>query len=131
MVGEAHACEYVRRRMVAVHRSLAIAVVAVALLFTVAATAVALRSGSRPWLERLRGTVTVVVGVEALLGALLFGTGHRPEDSLHLLYGVAAVAMLPFGSVFAAEAPPRPRAGVLALAGLLTGGVLFRSFVTG
>jgi type IV secretory pathway VirB2 component (pilin) len=117
--------------MVAVHRSLAIALVAIAALFTVAATAAAYSSGSRPWLEWLRRTVTGAVVVEVLGGALLFGTGHRPQESLHLLYGVAAAVVLPFGSLFAVEAPSRPRAGVLAAAGLLTVGILFRSFVTG
>ncbi|MDP9225119.1 MAG: hypothetical protein M3P18_14990, partial [Actinomycetota bacterium] len=79
----------------------------------------------------LRRTVTFVVVLQALVGALLFAGGQRPQESLHLLYGVAALGVLPFGSFFAAEAPPRPRATVLAVTGFLTVGILFRSFVTG
>jgi hypothetical protein len=62
---------------------------------------------------------------------VLYGSGHRPQESLHLLYGLAGLVALPFGSYFAAEAPPRPRAVVLAAAGVLTLGIFFRSFATG
>jgi len=44
--------------------------------------------------------VLVVVGVLAangLLGLILLGTGSRPADALHLLYGPAALACLPVG----------------------------------
>jgi hypothetical protein len=117
--------------MQAVHRSLAIVVLVVAAAFTMGALGAAWRGGSRPWLEWARRTVVALIGLEAVAGAILYGTGHRPQESLHLLYGVAALVALPFASYFAAEAPPRPRAAVLAFAGILTLGILFRSFVTG
>jgi hypothetical protein len=117
--------------MQAVHRSLAIVVLLLAAAFTVAALGAAWRGGSRPWLEWTERIVAAVIGLEALAGVVLYGTGHRPEETLHLLYGVAALIALPFGGYFAAEAPPRPRAAVLAFAGILTVGIIFRSFATG
>jgi hypothetical protein len=117
--------------MLATHRALAIAVLLMAAVFTLGAVVAALRQGSRPWLEWTRRILMSLVAVQLLSGVLLYGTGHRPAESLHLLYGAAALAAVPFGSYFAAEAPPRPRAVVLAAAGVLTLGIIFRSFVTG
>jgi hypothetical protein len=117
--------------MQAVHRVLAIAVLLVAAAFTLGAVFSAFREGARAWLEWLRRIFTSLVAVQILSGVVLYGTGQRPAESLHLLYGAAALAAVPFGSYFAAEAPPRPRAVVLAAAGVLTLGIIFRSFVTG
>jgi hypothetical protein len=115
----------------AVHRTLAVVLLVAGGAFTLGSNFAAAREGSRPWLEWLRRTLIAVVAVEALAGLVLYGTGHRPEESLHLLYGFAGLVVVPFGSYFAAEAPPRPRAVVLAAAGILTLGIFFRSFVTG
>jgi hypothetical protein len=117
--------------MQAVHRLLAIAVLVTAAAFTGGAVFAAVRQGSRPWLEWARKILMWLVAVQVLSGAVLYGTGHRPAESLHVLYGAASLVAVPFGSYFAAEAPPRPRAVVLAAAGVLTLGVIFRSFVTG
>jgi ABC-type arginine transport system permease subunit len=117
--------------MQAVHRTLAIAVLVMTAAFTAGAIGAAWRQGSRPWLEWGRRALMTVIVLQVLAGLFLYGTGHRPAESLHLLYGAAALAAIPFGSYFAAEAPPRPRAVVLAAAGVLTLGIIFRSFVTG
>jgi heme A synthase len=117
--------------MQAVHRILAIVVLVVAAAFTLGAFGAMWRGGSRPWLEWARKTVVALIGLEAVAGVVLYAAGHRPEESLHLLYAVAALVALPFGSLFASEAPPRPRAAVLGFAGILTLGIVFRSFATG
>jgi hypothetical protein len=117
--------------MAAVHRSLAVVLLVAAGVFIVGAIVAALRHGSRPWLEWLRRTLTVLVVLETLAGIVVYGSGHRPDESLHLVYGLAAVVALPFGSYFAAEASSRPRAAVLGATGILTLGVFFRSFATG
>jgi hypothetical protein len=77
------------------------------------ATIFAIRGGSS-WTDRLRLGLTVVIGLQVVSGIAVFATGSRPSESLHLLYGLAALAILPFASTFASEAPPRPRAWVLA-----------------
>ncbi len=117
--------------MQTVHRSLAIAVVVMGAVFTAGAIVAAWRHGSRPWLEWFRRATMFLIVLEAIAGMTLYGTGHRPEETLHLLYGAVALVAIPFGSYFAAEAPPRPRAVVLAAAGVLTLGIAFRAFVTG
>lgn len=114
-----------------VHRTLAVVVLVMTAVFTLAAIVAASRGGSRAWLEWARRALMSVIALQVLSGIVLYGTHHRPSESLHLVYGVAALAAIPFGSYFAAEAPPRPRAVVLAAAGFLTLGILFRAFVTG
>jgi hypothetical protein len=65
------------------------------------------------------------------VGGAAYLAGGRPTESLHFLYAVALLALLPLGATFAAEAPPRPRAWVMAVAfgvGLL---LLWRLSATG
>jgi heme A synthase len=95
-----------------------------------AATLIAIRGGS-PWTDRLRIGLTVVIGLQVLAGLAMFATALRPRESLHLLYGVVALAILPIAGSFASEAPPRPRAWVLAGACLILLVVLWRLASTG
>jgi len=90
----------------------------------------AIRGGSR-WTDRLRIGLTVVIGLQVLGGAVLFASGARPRESLHLLYGLAALAILPLAATFASEAPPRPRAWVLASACLILVALAWRLASTG
>jgi len=102
------------------------AVVVTALL----ATLVGLRGGS-PWTDQLRGALTVFIGLQMATGVVLFVSGARPHESLHLLYGLVAIAILPLAGSFASEAPPRPRAWVLAGACMLLLIVAWRLASTG
>ena len=45
--------------------------------------------------DRLVIVVVALVAAEDLVGAFLFVTGARPADGLHLVYGFAAVVVLP------------------------------------
>ena len=117
--------------MLAVHRSLAIAVVAMGAAFTVGAIVAASRQGSGPWVEWFRRATMSLIALEVIAGDDPVRDRAPARRNLHLLYGVVALAAIPFGSYFAAEAPPRPRAVVLAAAGVLTLGIIFRAFVTG
>jgi heme A synthase len=94
------------------------------------ATLIATRGGS-PWTNRLRIGLTVLIGLQVVGGAVLFAAGARPRESLHLLYGLAAVAILPLAATFASEAPPRSRAWVLASACLILVVVAWRLASTG
>jgi heme A synthase len=99
--------------------SLGATVVLLALIATGAlATVAALRGGSQ-WIDALRRALTGVIGLQVVIGGVLFTSGARPHEMLHLLYGLAALAILPLAGAFAAEAPPRPRAWVLVAACLL------------
>ncbi len=102
------------------------AVVVIGLL----ATVVALRGGS-PWIDQLRRALTVVLGLQVATGVVLFVSGARPHESLHLLYGLVVIAILPLAGAFGSEAPPRPRAWVLVGACLLLLVVAWRLASTG
>ncbi len=99
-------------------------------LFSLIAAAIAV-AGYRRWLGWLRQAVTVVLGLQLLLGIVVYAGGSRPQNRLHLLYGIVAVWILPAADRFASEAPPKPRAAVLAVGGLLTLGVIWRLVETG
>jgi hypothetical protein len=103
-----------------------VAVVAVGL-----ATGVfALRGGS-PWVDRLRLGLTLIIGAQVLFGVVVFLTGARPGELLHVLYGVVALALLPLATTFATEAPARDRAWVLVAACILLLPLLWRLAATG
>jgi len=95
-----------------------------------AATLIAIRGGSS-WTDRLRIGLTVLIGLQVVSGVVLFTAGARPRESLHLLYGLAALAILPLAATFASEAPSRPRAWVLASACLILVVVAWRLASTG
>ena len=95
-----------------------------------AATLIAIRGGSS-WTDRLRIGLTVLIGLQVLGGVVLFASGARPRESLHLLYGLAALGIVPLAATFASEAPPRPRAWVLATACLILVVVAWRLASTG
>lgn len=104
--------------MAQLHSIGATVVLAAVVLTALAATLIATRGGSR-WTDRLRMGLALVIGLQVLVGVALFATGARPRESLHLLYGLAMLAVLPLAGSFASEAPPRPRAWVLVAACLI------------
>ncbi len=101
--------------MAALHAIGALVVFVTIVVAAVAGAGAALRGGAS-WLDRLRTVVLAVVGVQAAIGAVTYLGGARPAEPLHLVYGLAALAVLPLAGTFAAEAPPRPRAWVLVVA---------------
>ncbi|MDA8201973.1 MAG: hypothetical protein M0Z49_04300 [Chloroflexi bacterium] len=114
------------------HRTLAYAVVA-GVLAAVVWTAAALVTG-RGGGERLHSFQNAVVGLVALaaiVGLVLFVTGHSPHDQIHLLYGFLALAALPFARSFGPRLSDRGRIG-LGLAGTVAIGLfVLRLFMTG
>ena len=100
-------------------------------VFTLTAGVLAFRLGYTSWLGRARQAVTVLLGLQLVLGVATFSSGERPDSQIHFLYSVVALAILPGAEKFASEAPPKPRAAVLAIAGLLTLGVTWRLEGTG
>lgn len=105
--------------------------VGVTACFTLAALAFAWFIEPRQWLESLRKGVTVALAVQVMLGVLTYAGGFRPKESLHVVYGVVALLVLPAAGAFASEAPPRARSGTLGLGGAVTLVVLWRLFATG
>lgn len=114
-----------------VHAVVGEALLGVAFLFVLLSVVLAFTRGARGWFEGFRRLVVGAVAVQGGIGAVLYLSGERPTESLHLLYGAVALAALPLASGFASKAPPKARAGTLALAGVVMIGVLFRSLTTG
>lgn len=114
-----------------VHAVAGEALLGVIVLFVLLSIGLALTRGASGWFEGARRLVVGAVAVQAGIGAVLYLLGDRPAETLHLLYGAVAVAALPLAASFASEAPPKARAGTLALAGVVTIGVVFRSIGTG
>lgn len=114
------------------HATLGIVVVGVALLFALIAGATAwLDRGGHAQIVRLRLGVQVLLVIQAVLGVVLYLTGNRPGEVLHLVYGVAILGVLPLATTFASDAPPRARSWVLAVAGLLILLLAWRLLSTG
>ena len=117
--------------MAQVHRAGSIAVLAAAGIFAVVAVVAAWRFEPRPWLEWSWRALFALVALQALTGALVYGGGRRPAESLHFLYAAFALGVLPAASSFAREAPPKGRAWTLAAASVLLLLLLLRLFGTG
>jgi len=103
-------------------------------LFGLFAAGVALTDGAgraHGVLRSLRIAIGIVVGLEAMLGVILFATGQRPAEGLHLLYGLAILGVIPLAASLTAEAPPRPRAAVLAVAAVVQLLLVWRLYTTG
>lgn len=101
--------------MSAVHAIGALIVLVVLAGATLLTVGAALRGGAA-WVERIRVAVLVAVGAEAAIGAVTYLTGARPNEPLHVVYGLVVLGVLPLANSFASEAPPRPRAWVIAAA---------------
>ena len=95
------------------------------------------RDDHRFAVDRLVLAVETLVAVEVGLGGLLLATGERPADTLHLLYGVAALVTLPVGWWWGGRPnrsgaiSRRRRDGWLILATAILVGVELRLLATG
>ncbi len=83
---------------------------------------------SRRWLDRLVLAGLAISSLAAVLGLIAFVGGDHPDDPLHFLYAVVAVAALPVARAWG-QSGPRP--GVMLLGGLVLLGVTLRLFQTG
>lgn len=118
--------------MEAIHRLLAYAAAAAAVLGLAWSCAVALRG--RPQartFERFQAAVVSVIIVGAASGVLLLLTGASPADGLHLLYAGVAVIIIPLARSFSGQMSDRRTALALLLAFAVLGAVTYRLFTTG
>jgi len=103
--------------------------------------AFALMSLGVAWLDRagrpdrafriLRVAVSAVASVTASAGLALFALGSRGFEPLHLLYGIAVLVVLPAAANFSAEAPPRQRTVIMAVAAAIALLLVWRLYATG
>jgi CDP-diglyceride synthetase len=82
----------------------------------------------------LAGTLAIGQGLivlQGLLGALLYVDGLRPATSVHYLYGLTAVVLMPFIWSYAKERHPRQALLFYSLAALFIAGLAIRGMTTG
>jgi hypothetical protein len=72
-----------------------------------------------------------LIGVQGLVGLAVFTWGDRPQDSIHILYGIAAFATLPFVWSYVRERHPRQGLLFYSLAALFIMGLAIRGMATG
>jgi hypothetical protein len=89
--------------------------------------------GSKPSPGYL-GALVIAEGVfiiQGLGGLIALGTGHRPNDGLHYLYGVVLVLTLPVAYFFGNMASERRDSLIFGLATLFLIGIAIRGITTG
>jgi hypothetical protein len=117
--------------MAAAHAAGGLVVVVAVCCFLIASVVCARFIEPRPWLEAAGKAVMTILAAQLALGAVTLLGGRRPAEPLHFLYGVAAVGVFPLAGAFAAEAPPRARSGVMAVASAIALALVWRAFQTG
>ena len=80
-----------------------------------------------------RGAIVIAViasAVQGALGLVLLAFSRPPQDSLHLLYGVALVVAMPLAASLARDRTGRTQSLALGLAALFTAGLAIRGIIT-
>ncbi len=102
--------------------------VAAGLVWSVALAATG-KGGGRAYQGLLGAIVGLVLGA-SVAGALMFVSGSRPADGLHVVYAGVAIVLLPLARSYLGPSSRRDR--LLLLGALVVlGGVVFRLFGTG
>jgi hypothetical protein len=79
---------------------------------------------------------TFVIGqlllvAQTVFGVILLFMGGRPLDSLHYMYGIVIVLLLPFAYTFVRERAPRTGLLLCSSAALLIAALAWRATITG
>ncbi|MGH2699773.1 MAG: hypothetical protein ACRDJL_11345 [Actinomycetota bacterium] len=117
--------------MTQLHAIGSVVLLVAAAIFFVFALYSARAGGHGDILMKMRIGLVGIAAVELALGALLYATGRRPTETLHILYGIVAVLSIPLAASFALEAPPKARAGALAAGAGLMMVMIWRLWETG
>jgi len=117
--------------MTQVHIVGSVVVLVAAAAFFILAVISARTGAHTELLMKMRAGVVGLAAVQVGIGALLYATGRKPGETLHILYGLVAVAAIPLAATFAFEAPPKARSGALAGGAGLMLIMMWRLWVTG
>lgn len=91
-----------------------------------------IRHGDVTYYYRLATYIVAGVMVfESLIGLLIYTTGARPYEDVHLIYGMGAVLVLPFFIFVEVTAKKRPAMGSYLWGFAVLAGILFRGIMTG
>jgi len=92
---------------VLIHDRLGFIVVVIAAAGALFALATLLRPSLLPTLRVFLTLEVATVGVQVVVGLVLFATGQRPQQVLHLFYGAATLLALPLALFLGRSRPPR------------------------
>jgi len=84
-----------------------------------------------PRFEQAQAAVVSVFVIAAVSGGLLLLTGSRPPESLHFLYALVALAVIPLARSFQDRTRARSAAVLLLVAFVALGAVTYRLFASG
>jgi len=73
----------------------------------------------------------ILITLQVLLGVALVIGDARPESTMHYLYGVTIVILLPFAYSYLQKRDPRQALFFFSLAALFVGGLAIRAITTG
>ena len=114
------------------HGTGAIALAVIDVLVLVAAIALGLGArGAKLWLDRAILVALILAAIDALVGIALIASGHGPSDLLHVVYGAAALLVLPIARWAGRGGDTRRRALWVAAGSVVLAGVLLRLAQTG
>ena len=116
--------------MLAVHRTLAVALIAAAVVAAFWGFAAYRKSGGGAALAHVLALVQTLIIAQVGLGLLLVSGGRRTTDDLHYVYGTLALAAV-LAPWFYAPSEPRRRLLWFAGATLLAGALATRAYFTG
>lgn len=84
-----------------------------------------------PWFRRATYTIFGLMLLESLVGLLIYVTGLRPGEEVHLIYGMGATLALPFFIYVERTARKRPAMGSYIWGFALLAGITIRAIMTG
>ena len=106
--------------MATIHLALTVATaLALALTLAVGLLTLVRDRSPQPWLDRIILLDLAVGALAALTGLALVLAGDRPRDTLHLLYGVVVLAVVPGTRYMARAGRWSRRAGWIAIGALV------------
>ncbi|MGE3798210.1 MAG: hypothetical protein AB7G88_10225 [Thermomicrobiales bacterium] len=73
----------------------------------------------------------LLIMVQGAFGLALYIKGPRPDDPVHILYGITAAMVMPFVYTYARDRHPRQSLVVFSLIALFIGGLAIRGMTTG
>lgn len=81
--------------------------------------------------RRMTYAIFGVMVLESLLGLVMYATGFRPGEDVHLIYGMGATLALPFFIYVETTARKRPAMGSYIWGFALLMGIVVRAIMTG
>ncbi|MGB3307213.1 MAG: hypothetical protein WBA63_13570 [Thermomicrobiales bacterium] len=73
----------------------------------------------------------ILIVVQGLLGLIVFASGDRPQQILHILYGFTAALVLPFVWSYVRDRAPRQGLLIYSIVALFIVGLAIRGMTTG